>query len=325
MPFFFSLTHTGTRVGGQVERQTQAFESGTSYFPRDYPCTMSYEEYADDRACKEEETWSRKPPAKRPNYKKVGTRSPWKADWDVVLGLEDPSAQERDAGDESTIPGEFVPAQRDESPVDEDAPAAPETVLDVAPDVEMAGPETAEPETTPQDPEEIVQPWLLRGPKTHDIVAAVASAADRPAALLEQINALRQNRNMVPLGDLVSATDLWQRALVRVRLRYCGRGCPQDLAVIYGMDDLEAGKWIKAERIRKKGVTLGMDDVENETDVRDQTEYAGSGYSRAPAAFYPRAFTGDNHWVCNDRKLLVVFGRGLRHWRDTHFPFHGNT
>lgn len=96
MPFFSSLTFTGTRVGGQRERQTQAFEAGTAYFPRDYPFTGSYVSHAEQRAQEENARWERKPPAKRANFEKLGTRSPWKADWEVVLGLE--GAQTSDEG-----------------------------------------------------------------------------------------------------------------------------------------------------------------------------------------------------------------------------------
>ncbi|KAK2465239.1 hypothetical protein APHAL10511_002593 [Amanita phalloides] len=87
MAFFSSLIFTGTRVGGQRERQTQAFEAGTAYHPRDYPFTQAYALHAEERANQDRERWNRKPPAKRVNYTKLGIRSPWRADWEVVLGL----------------------------------------------------------------------------------------------------------------------------------------------------------------------------------------------------------------------------------------------
>ncbi|KAF8225887.1 POP1-domain-containing protein [Tricholoma matsutake] len=104
MAFFSSLIFTGTRVGGQRERQTQAFEAGTAYFPRDYPSSSGYDIYATAREQEERARWERKPPAKRPNFEKLETRSPWKADWHVVLGL-----QSTDAGEEG-----FVTTQREE-------------------------------------------------------------------------------------------------------------------------------------------------------------------------------------------------------------------
>jgi ribonuclease P/MRP protein subunit POP1 len=94
MPFFSSLTYTGTRVGGQRERQTQSFEAGCAYFPRDYPFTHAYSSYVEQRADQEKDRWERKPPAKRTNFEKLGTRSPWKPDWDVVLGLQAPTSDD---------------------------------------------------------------------------------------------------------------------------------------------------------------------------------------------------------------------------------------
>lgn len=88
MPFLPSLIHTGTRVGGQRERASQAFEAGAAYCPRDFPCTEFYNKCWDERAVKEKAKWDRTPPAKRANYKKLGTRSPWRADWKLCLGSQ---------------------------------------------------------------------------------------------------------------------------------------------------------------------------------------------------------------------------------------------
>ncbi|KZP33575.1 POP1-domain-containing protein [Athelia psychrophila] len=88
MPFLSSLIYTGTRVGGLRERQTQAFEAGTTSFPRDIPFTSTYESFVIEREQEERDQWERKPPAKRANFDKLGTRSPWKPDWEVVLGIE---------------------------------------------------------------------------------------------------------------------------------------------------------------------------------------------------------------------------------------------
>jgi ribonuclease P/MRP protein subunit POP1 len=105
MPFFSSLIFTGTRVGGQRERETQSFESGVSYFPRDYPSTSAYRVYIEARAAEEKARWERKPPAKRVNFDKLGTRSPWTPDWEVVLGLEDDAKTPESS--------EFVTTQRE--------------------------------------------------------------------------------------------------------------------------------------------------------------------------------------------------------------------
>jgi ribonuclease P/MRP protein subunit POP1 len=109
MPFLCSLTYTGTRVGGQRERQTQAFESGIAYFPEDYPLTPAYQSYAWEFESNEKSRWERKPKGKRANWKKLGTRSPWRADWELVLKPNTPS----NYGWE-----DLVPTQREE-PLDD--------------------------------------------------------------------------------------------------------------------------------------------------------------------------------------------------------------
>ncbi|KAK0221848.1 POP1-domain-containing protein [Armillaria fumosa] len=109
MAFFSSLTYTGTRVGGQRECQSQAFESGVSYFPRDYPFTSTYDKYAQEYESEARESWERKPPAKRPNFEKLGTKSPWRADWEAVLGFSEEGAGD---GYVSTQRGEGEEADR---------------------------------------------------------------------------------------------------------------------------------------------------------------------------------------------------------------------
>ncbi|KAH7927632.1 POP1-domain-containing protein [Leucogyrophana mollusca] len=111
MAFFSSLIYTGTRVAGQRERKTQAFEAGAAYFPRDYPLTPFYNRFADEREREEKEAWERKPPAKRPNFEKLKTRSPWKPDWEVVLGIQAPAQED------------LVTAQRENPAPDADARA----------------------------------------------------------------------------------------------------------------------------------------------------------------------------------------------------------
>ncbi|KAJ7147486.1 POP1-domain-containing protein [Mycena crocata] len=200
MPFFSSLTFTGTRVGGQRERQTQAFEAGTPYFPRDYPLCPTYESYATDRETEERARWERTPPAKRANYARLGTRSPWRADWDVVLGIEAPA----DAP--------LVSTQREAD--------------------DMAA----------------VQPWLLRGSAVRPLITRLLAAgvAGRSAMLTDEFNGLRNKRTMAPLDVIPDA--LFQGALVRVRITLCTRGRPEDLALIYAVDDAEAGMWRRAPR-----------------------------------------------------------------------------
>jgi ribonuclease P/MRP protein subunit POP1 len=192
MPFFSSLTYTGTRVGGQRERQTQSFEAGIPYFPRDYPFTIAYNAEEKDRVSEDKARWERKPKAKRCNWEKMSTRSPWRADWEVVLGLERPEQGE-----------DLVTTQRDSQPKG-------------------------------------IRPWLLRGAETTSVISSISKMLNMPMALYSSINHLRLKRYHDPLPGEVTPEHLWMGALVRVRVRMCGRGSPGDLAIIYEVGDEEA-------------------------------------------------------------------------------------
>lgn len=86
MPFLSSLTHTGTPVGGQQQRDTQMLEAGVPRFPHDFPTTGPYHEHAEVWEASERGQWERTPPSKRVNYQRLGINNPWKADWETVLG-----------------------------------------------------------------------------------------------------------------------------------------------------------------------------------------------------------------------------------------------
>ena len=159
MPFFNSLTHTGTRVGGLRERRTQIFEAGSPDYPFDYPLTPAYARDEEISERVEKERWERTPPAKRIEWESVGTRSPWRADWEVVLGFPARSVEG------------LLDAQRDQ-------------VL-----LETADEARSEP----------TQPWLLRGPDTPSIIEAVSASQHPAATLLEKINILRAKRALDPL------------------------------------------------------------------------------------------------------------------------------
>ncbi|KAI0714000.1 POP1-domain-containing protein [Cerioporus squamosus] len=240
MPFLSSLIYTGTRVGGQRERQTQAFEAGCAYFPRDIPATQAYDDYAEDRADDERDSWGRKPPAKRPNYDKLGTRSPWRPDWGVVLGIEEPpKPQELE---------NFVDTQRDADAMVVDA-TAPSMTTGI-----NAG------------RDQKVEQWLLRGPDVPAIVAEISSMLSPATGLLLQVNKARTKRKLDPLKADSRAEDLLKGALVNVGITLLGRGCPDDMAVIYRVEDEEAKAWMAADAKRKKGLSL-VHDGPDETEL----------------------------------------------------------
>lgn len=241
MPLLSSLTHTGTRVGGQRERESQRREAGCAYYPRDSVGTRGYDSWAEERGKDEKKKWERKPPAKRACWENVGTSDPWQADWGSVLGIK--------KGEKKAVWGEMdfemgglMSTQRE----DETA-----MIVDSGEDVNGGAEE---------DSNAVHPLWLLRGPETVSIIASLtvshaasSSLPSRATLLHTKITSLRQKiastvtiRREAFTGELDSCINeqyLYQRALVMVRLRVPRSGSPEDLAIVYAMEDDEAMKW----------------------------------------------------------------------------------
>jgi ribonuclease P/MRP protein subunit POP1 len=88
MAFLSSLIYTGTRVGGLREVKSQTIESGLPYFPDDFSGTDLGRETQAKKGSESRAKWERTPPAKRPAYGAIGTRSPFEPDWEVVCGIQ---------------------------------------------------------------------------------------------------------------------------------------------------------------------------------------------------------------------------------------------
>ncbi|KAF5389250.1 hypothetical protein D9757_003446 [Collybiopsis confluens] len=216
MSFLQQLTFTGTRVAGQREHKTQGFEAGTTYFPSDFPSVEAYDTYAATKAEKDEAKWTRTPPAKRVNYAKIGTRSPWKPDWEVVLGLKMPPSEPA-ITDEESAP-DLVPTQRENNHQEE---------------------------STTEDVAHHNRAWLLRGPEVRSMISDLRRDLYPGQQLLTIVNNLRAKRSQPLLGDTIKADDLLRSALVSVHISICSKGCPDDLSMIYSMPDAELQEWRK--------------------------------------------------------------------------------
>ncbi|KAJ2913911.1 hypothetical protein MD484_g6495, partial [Candolleomyces efflorescens] len=64
------------------------------------------------------------------------------------------------------------------------------------------------------------------------------------------MNSLRIARSLGPLPDELNNRDLMQAALVTVKVNVCRRGLPEDLALIYSMEDEEVSKAIAACQVK---------------------------------------------------------------------------
>ncbi|KAJ3747388.1 POP1-domain-containing protein [Lentinula detonsa] len=238
MAFFQQLTYTGTRVAGQRERKTQAFEAGAAYFPSDYPSTSAYQTYALTRAEGEKGKWTRTPPAKRVNYKKLGTHSPWIPDWKVVLGLKEMANESiTDEEDEDADMQDLVTTQRE-----------PEQ-----------SPEQSSQNIASND-EPASRPWLLRGLEVSSIISDLSDALVPGQSLYSIINRLRTKRSLEPLERIGKSDDLLKTALVLVRITISSKGSPSDLSLVYSISDLELQEWRKG--LTKAGSNPGPAGVE---------------------------------------------------------------
>jgi ribonuclease P/MRP protein subunit POP1 len=99
----------------------------------------------------------------------------------------------------------------------------------------------------------VVRPWLLCGPEVPTILTKERQVFNPGAGLLAEINKLRTKRGMDVLYTSARPEDLLKGALVMVRLNMVSRGAPNDLAIIYRIDDVEAKKIVKEKGKTREG------------------------------------------------------------------------
>ena len=85
MAFWIAFVYGGARTGALQESQTLALEQGVPFFPNDFPDTQAGQAY--NKKLKEdgEAQYKRYPPAKRPNYDKLGVKSPFSPPWTELV------------------------------------------------------------------------------------------------------------------------------------------------------------------------------------------------------------------------------------------------
>ena len=81
MAFWMALVYRGARTGGLQEGETLALEQGVPFFPNDFPDTPAGESYNAKLKDDGEAKYKRYPPAKRPNYDRLGVKSPFSPPW----------------------------------------------------------------------------------------------------------------------------------------------------------------------------------------------------------------------------------------------------
>ena len=81
MAFWIALVYRGAKAVGLREQRSLAFEAGDLMLPDRCPDTPSGAEMSSSRAAELESAYSRRPPAKRCNYEKMGVVAPFHCPW----------------------------------------------------------------------------------------------------------------------------------------------------------------------------------------------------------------------------------------------------
>lgn len=264
------------------------------FFPRDFPTFSeegAYEEWRKKREEEQRGRWERRPKAKRESWDKLGTRSPWREDWEVVLGIEMPEKQSEK--DKDKAKGQAKDGYGAEAPGGDPTVGEEHDVMSV----DMEDPDSGLMSTQRDLPDPVMEqtltistttekkkgtkPWLLHGPEVATILTTAYQSLNPAFTLLSVLNQFRTKRGMDPLflasstaGPLstvagLTADDIMDGALVQIRLRMLTRGCPDELAIIYDVGEQEAIQWINASRREKKGEDWDMDaEISTTTEVR---------------------------------------------------------
>ncbi|GAA5870535.1 hypothetical protein JCM1840_004794 [Sporobolomyces johnsonii] len=239
MPFLSSLAYSTPRIGGLRERSLQFYEAGAARFPEDYPGTEAFDEWEARREESERGYWERRPPAKRPNYQKLGTKEPWRIEMEGVLkrawgqGGEE-TQEEGDAKAKDTDKGtEKQPAASGAAQIGLLAPPPPPAAAPVK--KKEGGPYVVPLKVA----KEVVSAVASRQPTSASSFAMdldpPSSSSLTPAQTLQRgLSAAWRSRSELKEND---AHHLLRDAMVRVRLTPCGRGVPEDLGLVYELEE----------------------------------------------------------------------------------------
>ncbi|GAA6053897.1 hypothetical protein JCM3770_005322 [Rhodotorula araucariae] len=232
MPFWASLVYCTPRVGALRERAHQSYEAGATRFPEDFVGAPGFDECEARREDDERGYWERRPPAKRPSYAKLGTRSPWRVEMGDVLR----KTWQRGTG-------------------------AAEVSAGVGTQGSFLVPHT------------VAKAVLVHGRKPVSAIAEDISSSPRARAkqLEHQLAHEWAGLSATPSATPGSAA-LLPLAMVRVKLVPCMRGVPEDLGLVYELDEETArvvrDKMDRAEKgkgreVRATGEFDGAEDLCN--------------------------------------------------------------
>ncbi|XP_036064890.1 ribonucleases P/MRP protein subunit POP1 isoform X2 [Onychomys torridus] len=104
MAFWIPFIYQGVRVGGLKEATVHSQYRRSPNIPGDFPDCLAGALFAEDQAKDLLENYKRRPPAKRPNYVKLGTLAPFHCPWEQLTQDWESRVQAQEAATVSSMP-----------------------------------------------------------------------------------------------------------------------------------------------------------------------------------------------------------------------------
>ncbi|XP_036987017.2 ribonucleases P/MRP protein subunit POP1 isoform X1 [Artibeus jamaicensis] len=239
MAFWISFIYRGARAGGLKEARVHAQYRGSPDIPGDFPDCSAGLLFAEEQANNLLEKYKRRPPAKRPNYVKLGTLAPFCCPWDPLTRDWESRVQAQEGspspprGEESDLGGDEVPC----IPTPENTRQVPDKAGKSRPDarepeggMDAECPAQAGPAGLPgQDATGSLLCVLRSRTSLKQLSAWCAPSCGRPRAAPHAPG--RGQRDLTPAACL-PLLDRFPRALVWVSLSLLGKGSPEPRTMI---------------------------------------------------------------------------------------------
>ncbi|KAJ3214886.1 hypothetical protein HDU67_001088 [Dinochytrium kinnereticum] len=235
--FWRALVYAGARAAGLRERRRIYFEAGVPCFPYDFPETEAYQSWAAVVGEEEREKWSRRPPAKRVSYAKLGIADPFMSPfYKLVQGRkesEDSMEVEKESKEEDAAVNEEVVEEK------ESADALDETELELLP-LPKLGLNPFKPATVLSSTA-LIRLLRIKLPS----VVSLQSLNDLALSLVKE-------KTCSPIFD-------FDRSLLRVRFSLLVKGASFDRGIIFSPAEEDLGFWTD--------VVAGKEGVNGETKL----------------------------------------------------------
>ncbi|XP_039111409.1 ribonucleases P/MRP protein subunit POP1 [Hyaena hyaena] len=241
MAFWIPFIYRGARVGGLKEAMVHSQYKRSPDIPGDFPDCPAGVLFAEEQAKNLLEKYKRRPPAKRPNYVKLGTLAPFCYPWEQltqewesrVQAQEESSVASSPRGEERDLRREKVSCaptpQKTDQPPEEvgtslSSPSEPREVMDTACPAQMGTEWVTGPEATSsllcvlRSRRSLKQLSAWCGPGSGPRGAALRAPGSRQQALSSEA--------------CLALSDCFPRALVWVSLSLLGKGSPEPHTMI---------------------------------------------------------------------------------------------